>query len=206
MDTSDYIKCEGVKPTFLFPVLKKSPYENQNCFKQMLHNISVLEVAGTRQRRSYATHWTTQILPNNNKKIENKMVRGRLICSSSGLAKTTLEGTVEGSRRRGRQRKRWEDNIREWTGLKLSEALRKTQDRDGWRKLNAKPMVLPLRSSRLREARWETCLYDVCQFCDKITPQSQGSAAIKLSIKKNSDIAKTIAKLIQYLKSTTYKI
>ena len=28
--------------------------------------------------------------------------------------------------------------------FKLSEALRKTQDRDGWRKLTAKPMVLPL--------------------------------------------------------------
>ena len=36
---------------------------------------------------------------------------------SSGLAKTILQGTVQGSRRRGRQRKRWEDNIKEWTGL-----------------------------------------------------------------------------------------
>ncbi|WP_419651063.1 hypothetical protein, partial [Thiolapillus sp.] len=35
----------------------------------------------------------------------------------SGLAKTILQGTVKGGRRQGRQRKRWEDNIREWTGL-----------------------------------------------------------------------------------------
>ena len=34
----------------------------------------------------------------------------------SGLAKTILQGTVQGGRRRGRQRKRWED-IKEWTGL-----------------------------------------------------------------------------------------
>ena len=31
----------------------------------------------------------------------------------SGLAKTILQGTVKGGRRQGRQRKRWEDNIRD---------------------------------------------------------------------------------------------
>ena len=36
---------------------------------------------------------------------------------SSGLAKTILQGTVKGGRRQGRQKKRWEDSIREWTGL-----------------------------------------------------------------------------------------
>ena len=39
------------------------------------------------------------------------------VSRSSGLAKTILQGTVKGGRRQGRQRKRWEDNIREWTGL-----------------------------------------------------------------------------------------
>ena len=38
------------------------------------------------------------------------------VSRSSGLAKTILQGTVKGERRQGRQRKRWEDNIREWTG------------------------------------------------------------------------------------------
>ena len=36
---------------------------------------------------------------------------------SSGLAKTVLQGTVKGGTRRGRQKERWEDNVREWTGL-----------------------------------------------------------------------------------------
>ena len=36
--------------------------------------------------------------------------------SKSELAKTILQGTVKGGRRRGRQRKRWEDYIKEWTG------------------------------------------------------------------------------------------
>ena len=39
---------------------------------------------------------------------------------SSGLAKTILQGTVKKGRRQGRQRKGWEDNIREWTVLELS--------------------------------------------------------------------------------------
>ena len=39
------------------------------------------------------------------------------VSRSSGLAKTILQGTVNGGRRQGRQEKRWEDNIREWTGL-----------------------------------------------------------------------------------------
>ena len=46
------------------------------------------------------------------------------VTRSSGLAKTILKGTVQGGRRRGRQRKRWED-IKEWTGLEWNILLRK---------------------------------------------------------------------------------
>ena len=42
------------------------------------------------------------------------------VSRSSGLAKTILQGTMKGGRRQGRQRKRWEDNIREWTGLEFA--------------------------------------------------------------------------------------
>ena len=35
------------------------------------------------------------------------------VSRSPGLAKTILQGTVKGGERQGRQRKRWEDNIRE---------------------------------------------------------------------------------------------
>ena len=48
------------------------------------------------------------------------MVR-RHVSRSSGLAKTILQGTVKGARRQGRQRKRWEDKIREWTGLEFAK-------------------------------------------------------------------------------------
>ena len=44
------------------------------------------------------------------------------ISRSSGLAKTIFQGRVKGVRRQGRQRKRWEDNIREWTGLEFAKS------------------------------------------------------------------------------------
>ena len=46
------------------------------------------------------------------------------VSRSSGLAKTILQRTVKGGRRQGRQRKRWEDNIREWTGLEFAKSQR----------------------------------------------------------------------------------
>ena len=44
------------------------------------------------------------------------------VSRSSGLAKTILQGTVKRGRRQGRQRKRWEDNMREWTGLEFGRS------------------------------------------------------------------------------------
>ena len=70
---------------------------------------------------------------------------------SSGLAKTILHGTVQGGRRRGRQTRRWEDNIKEWTGLEWNIILRKTENREEWRKLVVKSTVVPQRSARLRD-------------------------------------------------------
>ncbi|GFR86246.1 endonuclease-reverse transcriptase [Elysia marginata] len=52
---------------------------------------------------------------------------------SSGLAKTIMQCTVNGGRRRGMQKKRWEDNIREWTGLELRNTLRIAEDREEWK-------------------------------------------------------------------------
>ena len=48
----------------------------------------------------------------------------------SGLAKTIMQGTVKGERRQSRQRKRWEDNIREWTGLEFAQSERAAENRE----------------------------------------------------------------------------
>ena len=62
----------------------------------------------------------------------------RHVSRSSGLAKTILQGTVKGGRRQGRERKRWEDNIREWTGPEFAKSLRAVENREKWRKLVVK--------------------------------------------------------------------
>ena len=65
------------------------------------------------------------------------------VSHSSGLAKTILQGTVKGGRRHGRQKKRWEDNIREWTGLEFGRSQKAVENKEKWRKLVAKSSVVP---------------------------------------------------------------
>ena len=64
---------------------------------------------------------------------------------------TILQGTVKGERSQGRQRERWEDNIREWTGLGFAKSQTAVENREEWRKLVAKSSVVPQRPSRLRD-------------------------------------------------------
>ena len=59
-----------------------------------------------------------------------KLKWNRHVTRSSGMDKT-----IQGWRRRGRQRKRWEDNTKEWTGLEWNIILRKAENREEWRKL-----------------------------------------------------------------------
>ena len=54
------------------------------------------------------------------------------------------------TRREGRQRKRWEDNIREWTGLEFAMSQRAVENKGKWTKVVAKSSVVPQRPSRLR--------------------------------------------------------
>ena len=52
------------------------------------------------------------------------------VSRSSGLAKTILQGSVKGGRRQGNQRRRWEDIIREWTGLEFAKSQRAVENRE----------------------------------------------------------------------------
>ena len=79
-----------------------------------------------------------------------KLQRCGHVFRPSGLAKTILQGTVKGGRRQGGQKKRLEDNIKEWTGLESGKSQRAAENREKWRKLVAKSSVVPQRPSRLR--------------------------------------------------------
>ena len=58
---------------------------------------------------------------------------------------------MKGGRRQGGQRKRWEDNIREWTGLEFAKFQKAVENREKWRKLVVKSSVGPQRPLRLRD-------------------------------------------------------
>ena len=49
-----------------------------------------------------------------------------------------MQGIVKGGRRQGSQRKRWEDNIREWTGLELGKSQRAMENREKMEKTGCK--------------------------------------------------------------------
>ena len=65
--------------------------------------------------------------------------------------KPSCKGTVKGGRRQGGQRKRWEDNIREWTGLEFGKSQRTVGNRGKWRKLVVKSSVVPEQLLQLRD-------------------------------------------------------
>ena len=65
------------------------------------------------------------------------------VSRSAGLAKTILQSTVKGGRRQGGQKKRWEDNIWEWTGLEFGKSQRAVEKREKWRKLVVKSSAVP---------------------------------------------------------------
>ena len=49
-----------------------------------------------------------------------------------------MQGTVKGKRRQGGQRKTWEDNIREWTGLEFANSQRAMEKREKKEKTGCK--------------------------------------------------------------------
>ena len=73
------------------------------------------------------------------------------VSRSSDLVRTISQGTVKRGRRHGRQKKRWEDNIRDWAGLEFAKSQRAVENKEKWRKLVAKSSVVPQRRSRLRD-------------------------------------------------------
>ena len=60
-------------------------------------------------------------------------------------------GTAKGGRRLGRQKKRWEDNIREWTDLEFAKPQRAMENIEKWRKLVVKSAGVPHRPPRVRD-------------------------------------------------------
>ena len=68
------------------------------------------------------------------------------ISRHNSLAKTVLQGTLKGGRKRGRQVKCWADKLKEWTRLDSPTLTRSAEDRPAWRSLSYDVSIMsPLR-------------------------------------------------------------
>ena len=71
------------------------------------------------------------------------------VSRSSGLAKTVLQGTENEKRKRGRQKKRSEDNIKGLTGMDYANSTRAAENRIKWKGIVANSSVVPRRPSKV---------------------------------------------------------
>ena len=158
-DTTDVLPCHVHLPVCLWIMdpYSRAPKKNTTNGNKMLPHDTTHLI-----QRPCSQRWSPCQDPASNIPHEDLLTivkRRKLqwyghVSRSSGLAKTILKGTVKGGRRQGGQRKRWEDNIREWTGLELGKFQRAVENREKWRKLVAKSSVVPQRPLRLRDWWW----------------------------------------------------
>ena len=74
------------------------------------------------------------------------------VSMSSGLAKTILQDTLKEKRKRGRQKKRWEDNIKdikEWTEMDFARSTSAAENMTRWKGIVANSSVVPRRPSKV---------------------------------------------------------
>ena len=113
------------------------------CYRRLLNNHVTNEEVRNRIQNTIGVHDDLLTM------VKKRKLRwyGQ-ISRSSGMAKTILQGTVKGARRRGRQKKRWEDNIKKWTGMGFGDSLRAAEDREGWKGICGAPTTYEVKGLR----------------------------------------------------------
>ena len=124
---------------------KNTHHENEVLLQDTTHLVQRKEVRAKIQKviRPHEDHLTIV--------KRHKLKRYGHVSRSSDLTKSTLQSTMKGGRRQGKQKKRWEDNIREWIGLEFAKSQRAVEKREKWRKLVVKSTVVIQRPPRLRD-------------------------------------------------------
>ena len=65
------------------------------------------------------------------------------------FSKVNPTGHGQGKRKRGIQKKRWEDKIKEWTGMDFASSTRAAENRTRWKEIVANSFVVPRRTSNV---------------------------------------------------------
>ena len=84
-----------------------------------------------------------------NKSINHLIIRCKQSLRVFILQIRRVQGTVKGKRKRGRQKKRWEDNIKEWTGMDFASSTRAAENRSRWKVVVANSSVVPRQPSKV---------------------------------------------------------
>ena len=105
-------------------------------------------------RSSYKDHVTNEeFLARSQQAIGQHEDLPTIVKKCSGYGHVSRSPEWRRGRRQGRQKKRWEDNIRKRTGLELAKSQRAVENGEKWRKTVVKSFVVPRRPSRLRDKR-----------------------------------------------------
>ena len=65
------------------------------------------------------------------------------------FSKDNPTGHIERKKKKSRQKKRWEDNMKEWTGMDFASSARTAENRTRWKGVVANSSVVPLRPSKV---------------------------------------------------------
>lgn len=102
---------------WMYRKLLKIPYTDHVSNKEVLHRVN--EKEGELQRKI----------------MRKKTEYFGHIVRANGLQRALLDGRTDKKRSRGRPRRMWTTDIREWTGLTYHQCIRKASDRCCWRSM-----------------------------------------------------------------------
>ena len=129
--------------TLTVDILKKLQATEMRCFRKLLGISYRDHITNDAVRQNRANHWALWWYLNHSKETQVKVV---WVCIKIiRICQDDFKGTVQGGRRRGRQKKCWENNITEWAGLKFCDAVREAENKIKWRERVA-TSVAPQRS------------------------------------------------------------
>ena len=139
--------CES--GTLTVELERRTQATEMKCYRKILHVIQMPCYQRGSPCQDPAGNWTTRKPSDDRRETQTAAVWSCLPFITSG--QNHLARHSERGRRQGRQRKRWKDNIREWTGLEFGKSQKTVENGEEWRKLVAKSSLVPKRPPRLRD-------------------------------------------------------